>query len=156
MTKVKYPSNLSAEFYKCSKTAWPNEEYAILLGKVLKTGDLEISRLYFPSDRIATQNPDNVLVKRNWFETAHEMAETLGLVLLGDIHSHCYDIPKGEEGPMPGSDPSEADWEWAFGMKHLTGGKYRVFGIVRVMRKDGRTGCRTRFWPAVDLPKIVK
>lgn len=154
MPKVVFPAKLSSKLYKRAKKAFPNEEYAILIGKRLKNKDFEVVFLYFPTERLNDQHPEHVNVDQNWFETAHEMALTFGLEVLGDIHSHCYDVY--EEGGNPGTDPSEADWEWAEEMKNISGGKYRLLGIVRVLKKGDKVSCRARFWPAMDLPIIIK
>ena len=151
MVTVKFPTKLSKKFYQKAKTAFPNEEYAILLGKKTPTG-FRVDHLYFPTERLNDQHPEHVNAKMNWFETAQEMANTLNLEVLGDMHSHCYYEIDG----FAGTDPSEADWEWAESLKLISGGKYRLLGIVRLLEKGGKTRCATRFWPAVDLPVIIK
>ncbi len=150
MIKVLFPPKLSQKFYKVARSAFPNEEYAILLGKKTPEG-FQIDHLYFPSERLNDLSPDYVNVQPNWFETAQEMAGMLKLEVLGDIHSHCYE----EIDSHAGTDPSEADWEYAEQKRILSGGKYRLMGIVRVLKKGDKLSCRTRFWPAVDLPVIV-
>lgn len=152
MAKVFFPDRLSRQFYRRAKKIFPNEEYAILIGKKVPEG-LEVHHLYFPTERLNDLSPDHVNTKVNWFETAQEMANTLNLEVLGDVHSHCYVV---EEDGMAGTDPSEADWEWAQAMRYVSGGKYRLLGVVRILKKGGKVSCRTRFWPAVDLPVIVK
>ena len=153
MPEIVFPVKLSKKFYREARKAFPDEEYAILLGKKTREG-FRIDYLYFPTERLNDRSPDFVNVDQNWFETAQEMANTLNLEVLGDIHSHCY--AADEDGFGAGTDPSEADWEWAEAMKTISGGKYRLLGIVRVLKKGNKLSCRTRFWPAVDLPTIVK
>ena len=152
MPKVVFPAALSRKLYTRAKKAFPVEEYDILIGKRTRN-DFRVDFLYFPVDRLNGSTPDYVKTDVNWFETAQEMANTLNLEVLGDIHSHCYIV---EEDGTAGTDPSEADWEWAESMKQVSGGKYKLLGIVRVLKKKGKMSCRTRFWPAVDLPVIVK
>lgn len=152
MVQVLFPTHLSRELYTKCRTAFPNEEYAILLG-TQNGDDFEIDELYFPPERLSNMSPDRVNTKMSWFEDAYKLAQGLGLEVLGEIHSHCYDT--SIEG-YPGVDPSETDWDRSHILREITGGKFRLMGIVRVLKKGGKLSCRSRFWPAVDLPVIVK
>ena len=151
MVKVTFPFKLSSKFHKAAKLLFPNEEYAILLGRETAEGFC-IDHLYFPTERLNSQSPDYVKVRPNWFETAQEMAEMLELEVIGDIHSHCYE----EIDSTAGTDPSEADWEYAESQRLESAGIYRLMGIVRVLKKGDKLSCRTRFWPAIDIPVIVR
>lgn len=152
MTQVKFPKKLAAEFYRNARKAFPNEEFAVLLGKKKGTVFL-IEDLYFPPERLNVQSPDFVPVQQNWFNEAYQIAKENNLIILGDIHSHCYEM---DEPGSPGTDPSEADWEYAEYMKQATGDRYRLMGIVRVLKRGGKLTCRSRFWPAIDLPVTVR
>ena len=105
MLSVTFPTRLSRQLYSKCRAAFPNEEYAVLLG-THSGQEYEIEELYFPG--------------------------------------------------AGGLDPSEADWGRANQMKAATKGRFRLMGIVRVLKKGEKLGCRCRFWPAVDLPVTLK
>lgn len=151
MIKVSFPRKLSAKIYRKAKKAFPNEEYAILLGN-FRGQRFFVKELYFPPERLNVMSPDFVPVQPEWFTEAHKYARSKNLYILGDIHSHCYEM---SEPGFPGTDPSEADWEYAEYMKKATGNKYRLMGIVRVLKREDKYMCRSRFWPAVNLPVTV-
>lgn len=154
MATVQFPTRLSKDFYSRAKVAYPNEEYAILLGRPRHGGNFRIEKLYFPTSRLNDQSPDRVDVQPGWFDTASEMAITDGMEVLGDIHSHCYDTV--DEGAAD-TTPSEADWKWAEAMSTVTAGKYRIMGIVRVQKSStGTKTCHNRFWPAIELYRTIK
>ena len=153
MATVQFPTQLSKDFYSRAKIAFPNEEYAICLGRSLIGGNFRIEKLYFPTARLNDQSPDRVDVQPGWFETAAEMAVTDGMEVIGDIHSHCYEAI--DEG---GADttPSKDDWKWAEAMSTVTFGKYRIMGIVRVQKSREKVICSNQFWPAIELFKTIK
>ncbi len=152
MGHVTFPQRLSRLFYKKSRIAFPNEEYAILLGTEEESG-FSIEDLYFPPERLLHASPDRVIRHFTWFEAAQKIADLQGLEVLGDIHSHCYDFAECDDiGPYP----SEQDWDGGQILRNLTLGEYRLIGIVRVLKKGDRMACRSRFWPAIDLPITVK
>jgi hypothetical protein len=152
MLSVTFPTRLSRQLYSKCRAAFPNEEYAVLLG-THSGQEYEIEELYFPPERLKRMSPDAVYVKDSWLNDAHRLAQGLGLEVLGEIHSHCYDVELEGAG---GLDPSEADWDRANQMKAATKGRFRLMGIVRVLKKGEKLGCRCRFWPAVDLPVTLK
>jgi hypothetical protein len=152
MSHVLFPRALSRVLYRKCREAFPNEEYAILLGTKGKDG-FEIEDLYFPPQRLLDMRPDRVNTKMSWFNDALNLAQLEGLEIIGEIHSHCYDV---ETEGYPGLDPSEDDWDRGAALRHITGGQFALMGIVRVLRKAGKLSCRSRFWPAVDLPVTIK
>lgn len=151
MTSVKFPKNLAASFYRKARKTYPNEEFAILLAK--KKGTLFlIEDLYYPPERLNDRSPDYVPVRPEWFQAADKVAKERGLSVIGDIHSHCYSEPDAD---YAGTDPSEDDWEYAEYMKTSTENKYALMGIVRVLKVGDKLSCKTRFWPALDIPVII-
>ena len=152
MIPVTFPTRLSRQLYQKCREAFPCEEYAVLLGSVDGKG-FEIEELYFPPERLRRLSPDTVHVKPSWLEDAHRLATGLGLEVIGEIHSHCYDVETEGAG---GLDPSEADWDRASQLLAATRGRFRLMGIVRVLKKGEKLSCRSRFWPAVDLPVTIK
>lgn len=151
MSQVLFPARLSRDLYRKCRTAFPNEEYAILLGTEDR-GYFEIDELYFPPARLDNMLPNKVKAKSSWFADANRLAQHLGLEVLGEIHSHCYEKTEN----YPGLEPSEDDWDRGDALLVLTGGEFRLMGIVRVLREGSKLACRTRFWPAICLPVTIK
>ena len=152
MVNVSFPRRISRRFYEKCRAAYPCEEYAILLGTITKS-EIEIEDLYFPPERLKNLHPDYVDAKPAWLEDAHRLASGIGLEVVGEIHSHCYNAA---DGPYPGLDPSEADWDRGAALRLATAGRYRLMGIVRVLKRGPKYHCRTRFWPAIDLPVTIR
>ncbi len=151
MKLVLVPPSVTREFYRRARRAFPIEIYGILIGGMSEDGKTaRIVDIYYPPEQYDRPSPDAVHVEYSWFTPAAAVAEGLGLEILGDIHSHCYDEELEFE---PGLDPSEDDWDWQNRIRRDTGGQYQFMGIVRVLKKkDRRLHCSTRFWPAVELP----
>lgn len=148
MKVVLVPPAVTRELYRRARHIFPCEVYGILLGR--ETDDrVEVLAIYYPPEQKDRPSPDFVNANYSWFKPAHTLAAGLGVEILGDIHSHCYD-----ESLEVGSDlsPSESDWHWQNQIRHDTGGRYRYMGIVRVLKKGTKLTCSTRFWPAVELP----
>lgn len=147
---VHLPRRLWNSLRIAARDAFPNEEFAILLGKRLKNKDYQIKYLFFPPNRSDTEDPVYVNTQNIWYEAAEKLAKQFKLEVLGDIHTHCYDSSKVVG--VPGAHPSEIDWIGAESLRLQTGGKYRLMGIVRVLKKGKRMLCTVRFWPAISLP----
>lgn len=149
--RVIFPPSLQRRFSARCKSAFPNEEYAILLGKELRNGDFEVHELYYPGEREAFSTPFATETPLEWFHIAESVADSLELSLLGDIHSHCYDFSPTYD---PKSEPSETDWRRAEYLKGYTHGKYRIFGVTCVIRNGEKTTARTKFWPVITIPVL--
>ena len=109
---VKISSSLRNEFAKTAKEAYPCEDYCIVLGK--RRGNvLTVKKLFFPANRGRYSSSTHILISLEAFEEAYEMAEFLGMEVLGDLHSHPYD--PDDFCPKAGVDhaPSQGDWTTA-------------------------------------------
>lgn len=128
------PISVRRQFSTNAKTAYPNENFAFLLGSI--EGDVyKVQKLYFPPIKTT---PDKVIFNiPKELKIAKSMAETLGLELLGDIHSHpgFYD-----------TSPSELDWDnTSIFMNYYV--KSPIMGIVGVYKaKNGKLRTRLRYW----------
>lgn len=137
---------------RAAKKAFPNEEYAILLGLPVPDG-FEIKELYFPPGRLNNQNPKFVEIDPEWFKEAFSLSLDLDLWVIGDIHTHCH--VKSDIFGDPKTALSEIDWDRIEEMKNMSSGNYHLQGVVRVLKEGDKYSYRTRFWPAVNLPVTV-
>ncbi len=88
-------------------------------------------------------------VSHEAFDQAKKRAEKVGLEVLGDIHSHCYDR-KAFNGNDCG--PSEIDLDECIPPRRITGGQTTIFGICTIWKRPKTVRSRIRFWP--EIPKI--
>ena len=96
--------------------------------------------IILPEDQDYYCTPSNIIVPVEWWAEAREIARTLGLTTLGDIHTH-NDTSKYEHDTAP----SETDWDMNTGPLH---------GICAIRKyPSGRMIARIRFWPADALVK---
>ena len=63
-----------------------NEEYAILLGYRIAPALVEVHKWIYP--KLSIKTPDNLETVVGEVEATHEVARELGMVVVGDIHSH--------------------------------------------------------------------
>jgi hypothetical protein len=119
---VEFPRTLADEFKIYAKTAFPREEYAIILGTVSKSGVYRPVSLYFPPDTVLHSSENHVHPQPEWWQAARKEAKARGLSLLGDIHSHAY---PADWVPDKTCSPSAAD------MDRLHREKSRFSGFVR-------------------------
>ena len=131
--RVTCPRKIIADFKRGAKAAYPRELYAVLFGAI--NGDsVRISDVWYPpgGDKLVGET-DYLFHRRQWLEEAIAIADSEGLLIVADLHSH------------PGintREPSESDWDgspagW-------------VQGICAVYKGDtGRKRAVVRFWPAV-------
>lgn len=138
---VRIPKALEEHFKKSAKAAFPNEEYAILIGHKSGPETFEVIDLYYPADRQRFCSPHHVKVQAKWFKEARKEARSRGYRLIGDIHSHPYDNEPAD------ASPSECDWDNAEYPKYWTNGAQIITGICMVIKKPTRWYSRVRFWP---------
>lgn len=130
---VKISRKLISEFKKSAKMAYPHEEYAILLGYHDENTGFLILGFYFPPDRGAFVDEANVHIQPRWTKEAQKTAKSIGLQVIGDIHSH----PSGECGP------SECD------IDSQTASSAEIFGICGITKTRRGLRSRIRFWPSL-------
>ena len=130
--RVHCPRKIIGDFKKAAKTAYPNELYAVLFGTIDEDA-VQISDVWYPpaSDQ-SKASTDYVLHRKPWLDEAMAIADSAGLVIVADLHSH----PDARS-----REPSEADWDgspdgW-------------LQGICPVWRTDKRRKrASVRFWPS--------
>lgn len=126
-----------------AKKTFPIEEYAILVGTVDPTGEVELADLWWPEGRAAFCTSSAVQVQASWWRAARRWASTNNYTLLGDIHSHCYETPRHD------ATPSEDDID-RFDSSYFKYIKNRPFlmGICTISKdRQGRLRARSRLWP---------
>jgi len=151
--KVIFPKNLRQQFIKAAKAAFPREEFACLLGRRDENGIFSIEELYFPPGRENSATKDYVQPELDWFEWAREIGFQKGLIILGDIHSHCYDANK--EG-VADTSPSEQDFTYLAAIKDEVEHYYSILGICRVAKKGRRFYSDIVLYPAMIPYEILE
>lgn len=143
---VVFPARLQNAFKKAAKAAFPREEYALLLGKCDENGEFKVEDLYFPSDRAENSGPYHVDVRDEWFKHAQERYFKQGLIVLGDIHSHCYDSGKETPADMM---PSEVDIHSLSYLKDGLEPYYSIMGILRLIKKKKSITSKLALYPPI-------
>lgn len=130
---VLFPAYLQRHFAKLARKLFPKEAYCILLGRKLENSPylFHIEDLYIPADLEKHVSPDFVNVQKSWFGMAHEVAFQYGKLVLGDLHSHCYDESSG----FSDAAPSEADLDRIPGVSSELAHYYSILGIYHLARK---------------------
>lgn len=137
-----------------AKHAFPAEEYAIILGIKTEDGNFEVKDLYYPEDRLDGSTPESIDIDEKWFEQAQEDGFRRGLIVLGDVHTHCYD--EAREGVAENA-PSAVDYDWLAHAKFNLAHYYSIMGILRVVKrkKTGRFSCDLMLYPAMIPFEVV-
>jgi proteasome lid subunit RPN8/RPN11 len=131
--RVTCPRRIITDFKRGAKAAYPRELYAVLFGAI-NGNSVRISDVWYPhdGDKLVGET-DYLFHRKQWLEEAIAIADSEGLVIVADMHSH------------PGintREPSESDWDgspdgW-------------VQGICAVYKGEtGRKRAAVRFWPTV-------
>lgn len=135
------------EFKKAAKESFPNETFAFLLGRDAGT-IVEIEELFIPMDVDEWCDANSVTMSDDWLPAARKHASSIGLKVVGDIHSHPYKY--GEIGKIiPDCSPSEDDIDC--GLPHINAVCY-----VRET-KNSRLVSQVRFWgPMFSVEEHIK
>jgi len=144
--KVVFPNSLRQQFIKAAKLAFPREEFCFLLGRRDENGIFTVAELYFPPGRENSSTVDYVEPDVEWFRWAREIGFQKGLIILGDLHSHCYDANK--EG-VADTSPSEQDFQYMEAIKDDAEHYYSIMGICRVVKKSRRFYSHIILYPAM-------
>ena len=145
ITTITFPPSLKRNFSANAKKAFPNEIYALCLGRKYKQ-HVKISALFYPDNVKLTDDGAGLDIDISVFPLAAQIAKKDNLVLCGSIHSH----PWTEDFPVVDATPSEVDWD---------GGKEHpscvMHGICAVTEFDGKLHTRYRFWPIIKPIEII-
>jgi hypothetical protein len=138
------------EFKDSAKAKFPRETYAILLGRI-EVDRVQVTELYVPADVDKHCHTSAVNVQQCWGAKAKRYAKAVGLVVLGDIHSHPYEAAEMEarRPHLPDASPSEGD---------LKRSKFGILqGICLVTESNtGKLRSRVRFWgAAIHLVEVI-
>jgi proteasome lid subunit RPN8/RPN11 len=75
-----------AYFRRKARSHYPNEIFAVLLGKQIHKGLIEVTQFAYPALVVST--PSEVEADTDSMQEIFDEAKTEGIVHLGDIHSH--------------------------------------------------------------------
>lgn len=89
--KVEVPRSVARQFRELSKRQFPKEAFAVLIGRSAGT-IVEVEELWIPDDLDEHTSTLEVRVQLDWWKDANKAAKELGLEIVGDIHSHCYEL----------------------------------------------------------------
>jgi proteasome lid subunit RPN8/RPN11 len=147
--RVNIPKKIADHFKNEAKLLWPNEHYAILIGARLGGDVFEIDSLFYPPEFLIVSSPTHLDINYQSFDLAKKHADSMGLEVLGDIHSHCYD-----KLAVNGNDcgPSEIDLDQCIPPRRITAGQTTIFGICTIWKRPKTMRSRIRFWP--QIPQI--
>lgn len=138
------PAKISKQIKKEAKEFFPLEWLSYVLGENAGTNQ-EIHQLFTPADLTKYSTKDKIEVPAHWLLEALDLAESEGLSVLGDIHSHPFD--RLWEGWDIERQLSESDID-----STILG----LAGVVVVREnKDGKLRCsEPRFW-GQQIPVLV-
>jgi len=132
------PRHLVEAFKQVALDRHPREAYAVFFGRF--EGKLvEIRDVWYPEDQgqFATTGAIETIAGRPaWWRKALDIAESEGLEIVGDIHSH----PETDPGRLKDPSPSYADWNNYRGPKWIR-------AICVVCRRPRGVKYRVTFWP---------
>jgi proteasome lid subunit RPN8/RPN11 len=144
---VNFPRRIANKFKKIAKSLFPIEAFGILLGEIADDGTVSIEEIYFPPDAQHEANEYEVIVYDNWFTDAAKLGIEKGLVVIGDIHSHCFN-EKQAAGML--HEPSEDDWRNSESINKLVCNSYCCFAVCRVVKKNNKLRATIKFWPVIQ------
>lgn len=132
--RVSCPLRLRRDFIKAAKGGYPREVYAVFMGSITETG-ISIKDAWYPDDgkkHSDTRSTESIFSHKPWMEEALAIADSAGLVIVSDAHSH------------PGcrqTHPSEQDWDdtpdgW-------------VHAVCAVWKENGTLVAEMRWWPSI-------
>lgn len=135
------PKRLVEAFKKKARERFPVEVYAVLIGHDYHD-KIEVLEFFYPDFKASKHY---VYCEDQGYVDAKDSADELGLRIVGDIHSHCYDSSIGADHAK-----SEIDHAW--------GHKLRIQGICRVVESSGgRRRATTKFWgPTIPVDCRLK
>ena len=141
--KVFLQKRVADSFRRRSRRSYPKEEMGILLGDI-QGDEVYIKGIYYPPEAEESSTKDSVDVCMDWFDDAQDKGKDKGLIPVGDIHSHCYELTRS----TPTHEPSEADWDSTCEI-HACVPTYCVHGICRVVynRTLDQLYSSLRLWP---------
>ncbi len=110
--RLEISEELVDEFKDRAKAAFPTETWAALLGKI-EPDKITVDELWMPAGLSKYCHRSYVDIQGDWSTAAKRYAKKLGKVVLGDIHSHPYDLVEltARKPHRPDASPSEGDYD---------------------------------------------
>jgi len=142
---VSVPRALVEGFKRVAIDRHPKEAYAVLFGRMNGTR-AEVLDLWYPEDQrkfATTRITETVLGRKQWLRKAIDIAESSGLSVVGDLHSHPVTNKECLDDPAP----SCLDWRNAWGQRW-------IMGICVVVKTPRRVFTRLKFWPPIQRPRV--
>ncbi len=149
--RIDYPESIVNEFVSVALPAFPHERYGVLLGTWRGQNWVRIKDLWLPEKQERYSSPndiDNIRTRSRWRSEAEAIADSTGLSMVGDVHSHCYDLPDEMEHRKDTS-PSLDDW---IGFA----GEPWVQLIVVLSRREEQVQISHGFWPPIQILELRK
>lgn len=140
------PRHLVEAFKRVALDRHPREVYAVFFGRFAGTV-VEIRDIWYPEDqaKFATTSAIETIAGRPaWWQKALDIAESEGLEIIGDMHSHPETDPERLKDPSP----SYADW------RNYRGPRW-IRAICVVCKRPRSVRFRVTFWPPL-LKAIVR
>jgi proteasome lid subunit RPN8/RPN11 len=144
--RVKCRKVIYEGFKVAAIAAFPLEKYGVLLGK--RSGRrVWIKDIWIPDNQEKWADEHTLLADAvrtpSWRQEAEAIADSEGLQVVGDIHSHCWRVRKVHER---GREPSETDWRnspvpW-------------VIGICTVSKSPTEVWSSVAFWDSFPMAEV--
>lgn len=144
------PRRIISGFQAVALSRCPKEAYAILFGKIRRSS-ARVMDIWYPEDqsRYATSNgTETIFGRRTWISSAYAIAESEGLQVIGDIHSH----PTKSKELLADPSPSYTDWMLGRGERWI-----RAICVVRWNSRSvtERGRFRVAWYPPVSKVRTV-
>lgn len=144
--RVKCRKKIYEGFKVAAIAAFPVEKYGVLMGK--RSGRrVWIQDIWIPDSQEKWASEYALLADAvrtpSWRQEAEAIADSEGLQVVGDIHSHCWRVRKVHER---GREPSETDWRnapvpW-------------VLGICTVSKSRTKVWSSIAFWDSFPMAEV--
>lgn len=100
-------------FKDLCKRAFPVERFGVLLGTMSNDRwSVAVGRIWTPREEEAREfcSKSRIVTPGSWWDEAQEEAADEGLMIVGDVHSHCFEGPS--DGVRSETDLNRSKW-WA-------------------------------------------
>ncbi len=149
--KVEVDRRVTNKARRLAREFFPCEMYMYLLGRVYKN-KVKICDYHVPADLAANSSEEGIWTPKCWVKQAKKYAQSQGLIIVGDIHSHPYQNVEVQTVHPDCLSASPSEWDY----DHP--GVGGIQGILVILEKDnGSLVTRTKFYgPQLQLNlKIV-
>lgn len=130
------PRAIDRSIRLAAKAAYPCEMYAVLLGEI--GASVHVKDVWFPEMKQHVGSTHHLFSRRSLLEEGLAIADSAGLCLVADVHSH----PR-----VSTREPSEADWEGV--------PRGWVHGICAVWKTKAGLRTALRFWPWIEAVETI-